>query len=365
MFHTKYDGFDDPFPDGRVFPGPLVIGCFSVDGTGTLTFDNTKMRYLKLPNAHEQVNYDLNEGYIDITKEPDEKKDNIDYVLRWLNQQREGRVEHGYESASPGQCISVNKLKDVFVCRRKFLETLISTPFEEQQGWKLSVIVHNDTIYMCQIGGETVPVPNSSVELWRKSCFWGWKLRQFITADDRGGNPVPTRPCNPLEEFDTVNKLEIQNHTLVYSSEIAAFDDEKQKYVSMKTCKKPTDVRQDKNFTRFKLQQWWAYCQLGGVSGVHVGYRDDNGIVTSLKYMSINDLLRYRRRWKDNICYHFLDGFLTWMKAVIKKSRPGTKVHLFEYFPGDKKKNYEDSIIRYSPQLNDEFNFLPSWFTEE
>ena len=90
MFHTKYDRFDDPFPDRRLFPGPLVIGCFSVDGTGTLTIGDTKMRYLKLPNAPEQVNYDLNEGYIDITKEPDEKKDNIDYVLRWLNQQREG-----------------------------------------------------------------------------------------------------------------------------------------------------------------------------------------------------------------------------------------------------------------------------------
>ncbi|KAH3839907.1 hypothetical protein DPMN_113347 [Dreissena polymorpha] len=43
------------------------------------------------------------------------------------------------------------------------------TPLEETEGWKMSVIALNGTIYMCQIGANTVPDQSADLELWRKS----------------------------------------------------------------------------------------------------------------------------------------------------------------------------------------------------
>ncbi|KAH3703808.1 hypothetical protein DPMN_078855 [Dreissena polymorpha] len=58
--------FDEPLPGGK-FPDAKIVGHFSVDGDGELAFDESQKRFLKMPSDLNRVNFDLNEGYVDIS----------------------------------------------------------------------------------------------------------------------------------------------------------------------------------------------------------------------------------------------------------------------------------------------------------
>lgn len=80
--------FDEPMPGGT-FPDPEIVGHFSVEGNGEIAFDESKKKFLVMPGNLKKVKFDLNEGYEDIAEIPEHQLNNIDYILRWIQEDRE------------------------------------------------------------------------------------------------------------------------------------------------------------------------------------------------------------------------------------------------------------------------------------
>ncbi|KAH3703809.1 decapping and exoribonuclease protein-like [Dreissena polymorpha] len=184
-------------------------------------------------------------------------------------------------------------------------------------------------------------------------------MLQYLTADEADGKPKPDRQCNKKEEFDVVSKLEVNDHVLAYYYGVDAYDKDANCYVDIKTCKHVPehDERKLRIFQRHKLLKWWAQCQLGAVSEVVGCYRDDSGIVTRLKRMPTREMPNSAREWSANVCYNFLDQFLTWVKQRIPAVDADTRVHVFEYVPQSK-------IVRYSQTRDEAKMFLPDWYVD-
>ncbi|KAH3839913.1 decapping and exoribonuclease protein-like [Dreissena polymorpha] len=345
-FKTDFYLFEKLFSSGNSFPSPQNIGHFSVDRNGQTSLDKNQMRFLKPPST-QRIHFDLNLGFTEITDEPESKKGNINYIANWIKEDN-------------GRNLAEAEFRGAFVCRRHMLRTLISTPYENNAGWKMAVIVHESNFYMCEVDFHNQLAPNADRNIWLKSCFWGLKIEQYLTSDKSDTNPNPSQPRNLLEEFNVVNKLKTDRHLIVYNCEMDAFNNKDDTFVEIKTSTRPTDERTTNNYKRFKLQKWWAQSHLGGVSGVLVGFRDDKGIVTSLEFIPTASLPKDRRMWTENGCYHFLNEFLTWMKSVIGDRVDfcsDNTVHVFEYLPGLKKIDY----IKYT---DGKYKFLPDWFLQ-
>lgn len=71
-----------------------------------------------------------------------------------------------------------------FVCRRGLLKTLMCTPYEKNEGWKVAAALYDGTYYLREY--ETIEERQraSLTETERKMCLWGWKFEQYLTASN-------------------------------------------------------------------------------------------------------------------------------------------------------------------------------------
>lgn len=83
--------------------------------------------------------------------------------------------------------------------------------------------------------------------------------------------------------------------------------------VEVKVKRRETNEKQLTNFYRFKSRNWWLQSFLVGIESIHVGVRNDDGIVQSVERIPIKELSEEAKRndyWHGTVCANFLNDFL-------------------------------------------------------
>lgn len=62
------------------------------------------------------------------------------------------------------------------------------------------------------------------------------------------------------------------------------------KFIELKVKLQEKHHRQQQNFLRFKLRNWWCQCFLVNIREIIVGTRNDNGIVRNISTMTVKDI---------------------------------------------------------------------------
>ena len=60
---------------------------------------------------------------------------------------------------------------------------LLCTPYENNDGWKIAITLHNGTYYLCEFKTEAKKRrEREQTDREREMCCWGWKFEQYITS---------------------------------------------------------------------------------------------------------------------------------------------------------------------------------------
>ncbi|KAF3924997.1 hypothetical protein AA313_de0202370 [Arthrobotrys entomopaga] len=120
-------------------------------------------------------------------------------------------------------------------------------------------------------------------------------------------------------------------------------------YVELKTSRQISTPNQNHNFEK-KLQRFWAQSFLLGVPKIVIGFRDDNGIITSIDIRETQSIPTNMKKehlaqglgpppWNGNVAINFTTAFLEWLKSVlagtkgvwrIKYQQRGKQIEVFQ-----------------------------------
>ncbi|XP_072125288.1 decapping and exoribonuclease protein isoform X1 [Mobula birostris] len=352
--------YDHTFPDYRQ---PVELGCFSLDSLRRLFNDSRQLKYYRLP-SDKPPGFNLRDGFKDrFIKRNDDIKEKLDHILRWILLNR-----HAFPAATGGNSSPAVKsqLHTDFITWRGHLTKILTTPYENREGWLMAVTLFNGTYYMSEVETEEARRQREQrTEQQEELMYGGYKFEQYLCADNPDGSPNPDGVVNSNEAYCTVVRTRLNSHSLVFSGEVDCKDISNprlkppQCYLELKTSREIYNAHQKRNFIRFKLLKWWAQSFLPGVPRIIAGFRDDNSIVVSLQTfetMKIHQLVKNERNsWKPAVCLNFCDAFLSFVKRVVTQDNH-RMVTLFSWEPG------ED--ISYSVHSDGSHTFLPNWYVE-
>ncbi|XP_072916217.1 decapping and exoribonuclease protein [Hemitrygon akajei] len=352
--------YDQRFPDYRQ---PVEIGCFSLDCHRQLFNDDRQLKYCRVP-SHKQPNFNLRDGFKDrFIKRNEDIKEKLDHILRWILLNRHKFPTVTRDNSSPA---GKNQLHTDFITWRGHLTKILTTPYENREGWLMAVTLFNGTYYMSEVETEEARRQREQrTEQQEELMYGGYKFEQYLCADNPDGSPNPAGVVNTNEAYCIVVRTRLNSHSLVFSGEVDCKDisnprlQPPQCYLELKTSREIYKANQQRNFFRFKLLKWWAQSFLPGVPRIIAGFRDDNGTVVSLQTfetMKIHQLVKNEQNsWKPAVCLNFCDAFLSFVKKVVTQDNP-RMVALFSWAPG------ED--ISYSVHSDGSYTFLPDWYME-
>ncbi|KAH3694174.1 decapping and exoribonuclease protein-like isoform X1 [Dreissena polymorpha] len=330
-----------PISERGQFPSPVTKGHISVDRKGNITFDKSQMRYLKRPEDLNNVSLNLDEGYEDREEKPEENYEDINLMIKWISEN-----------------LATNELNNLIVSRRCILTDIMYTPFltHAHCQWKMAVILQHGAFHICRFDRKNNWDKVQNNRVWRKSYYWGPKMEQLLTESktDESG-------CTNTQEqhgkYLLVNQLNINAHSLVFNSEIDAYDEKTGSFVEIKTMKHVSTPEENDRFKRFRLLRWWAQSQLGGVQEILCGFRDDEGLVTRMKSFQTRSIPNPALPWNQTVLFHFLDKLLTWIKkqvAVTGEFSINRVVHIFE--------RSDEKTINHNTTTDPRYQFLPDWY---
>ncbi|KAK3925453.1 Decapping and exoribonuclease protein [Frankliniella fusca] len=339
------------------FAQPMVVSYFSLDQDRRFTPDTSQLRYMYLPREAEGLGWDLNHGLAKVQRSDHAKSiERIDNLLR-------GILASG---------LSVSQEVASFMCLRGLLTRIMTTPYEQNQGWEILVSRFRGVLFMCaQETPEQRRERMGATENQKRFSSWGFKFEQYITTDQPGCPPETEAPVKEGEEFCCLFRTKLSDRRLLYGAEMDAVtcdvpledcleDLMLSEFVELKTSRKLTCVRQERNFKRFKLLNWWAQNFLVNVAHIICGFRDDRGIVEKLEFYKVEEIPKMAKDlWVPAVCMTFLDQFLNFVGRTVwdcPHSNDPNTVWRFRWEPGV---HYvTGDVIPGSSQLS----FLPDWF---
>ncbi|XP_052773258.1 decapping and exoribonuclease protein-like isoform X1 [Mya arenaria] len=339
-FNTDIGRFDYP---NSGLNRPEELGCFSLDINREFHDDTSQRKYFIKPSNYDNVSFDLTKGYEGMVKRDEFKDEQIDHLLKWINNHELGNMQTH------------------FICRRGLLNRLMRTMYAKKDDWKFAVSLHKGTYYLCECPTDQslAKIKHMMGEKDEEMCGWGYKFEQYLTASSADSDPSPDLQYNNCETFYTVVKATIGSHTLVYSGEVDAVSTDEpfgEHYVEFKTI--THSALQRNSFKRYKLRNWWTQSVLVGVPEIVCGLRDDAGIVTKLQTYTTQDLPTMASDipapWKPNVCFNFLDKLLDFIKSNVTIDDPRL-VHLLEF-------SGRDATCNRLPR-DSEYAFLHKWYT--
>ncbi|KAJ8872071.1 hypothetical protein PR048_025672 [Dryococelus australis] len=289
-----YYGFKVEEPDYLSFQGIEVLGNFSVDGKRNFQADLSQLKYVKVPPHTGNVRYDLNYRLRDVIKKSEEVE-KLDNLLKWILNDK--RV---WKSAGTKQVDECERLKNTrrdtvrnFRCRRGgvlldgerkgdgiaghfkmglttavdfvswrgLLSKILSTPYENFDGWIICASRWKGTIYLCAKETEEQRQKRAQqTEDQKKYMMWGRKFEQYLLADTVDGTPNVDRPVDENEELCVVFGSEASGFNMLYGAEIDGVDSNTQirsyedlrkaKFVELKTHRTIQNRSHESNFKR-------------------------------------------------------------------------------------------------------------------
>ncbi|XP_071813014.1 decapping and exoribonuclease protein-like [Apostichopus japonicus] len=350
--HSRYDA---AFPN---FSEPREVGQFSLDasedGERNVYNDSRKLKFY-IPKDDQKVNFDLRHGYGKFIRKDDDIKERLDNLLRWvlMNKEQFTANEDG----------SIKSLNTDFLMWRGHLTKIICTPFQKDS-WSMAVTLFGGTYYMSEVEtAENEKRRNEMNEREKEMSYWGYKFEQYVTCDQKDGEPDTSEPVNNHDAFCSVVRSNLSKHRLLYGGEVDCIRAESSKkppqnYVELKTSRQWFNPRNERNFYRFKLIKWWAQSFLVGIPEVICGFRDDDGVVKRLKSFQTLQMPRDSRdHWSGAVAFNFCQQFLSFVRHVVTIDDP-KKVYLFERRP-------DSSTVTWRLLEDPSDVFLPDWFTSQ
>lgn len=355
----KASTYDGRFP---YFSQPLEIGCFSVGSDRSYCDDTHQLKYISMPQNMSHVSMDLNKGYADVIKRNRGKNEKIDFLLRWI-------VEHQEEIKKCFYDHKMSKLKMQFVCFRGLLTVICATLYENHEDWIICATKFKSVIYLCAFETEQdINRRDNMTERDKLMCSWGYKFEQYMSSDAVNSKPNTSVPVNEKEEYCSLMKGKLKDHTILYGAEIDAVDpayfevpdqdpSSMQRYIELKTSKIIVNDRVRRSFCRYKLLKWWLQSFLAGIPRIICGFRDDHGIVRKLENFDVKGIPKMAHgHWSPAACLNFCSQFLDFVKECALKDDP-LVVYKFHFKPGSK-------ITCEELECPSEYQILPDWYIE-
>ncbi|XP_075744307.1 decapping and exoribonuclease protein-like [Rhipicephalus microplus] len=254
-------------------------------------------------------------------------------------------------------------LRDIVVCQCASLAQLLRTPFSEE-AWECKA---------CRFRG-AVHLLEKMTEKWRedryrqmmdpredRTTYWGIKFPHYMASYEPGTAPDVDAELNEMDKYKVVVRNRFGSHTLVISATVKAVDPRyepgsTQEYVVFRTNRVLSAERQCFGFKRYKLLEWWSSSLPIGAPRVMAGFRDDDGIVQSVREFQVHQIPEQAKGvWSKDVCLRFLDQFLRFLKDHVQED-DGRTVYHFEYQPRSRK------VVCTRLPDTDESGILPGWY---
>ncbi|UYV80923.1 DXO [Cordylochernes scorpioides] len=295
-FDTTIPGHSVNFP---LYQQPVEIGNFSIDGSRNYCPDPHNLKYLHLPPSTRNLQLDLNRGFENAIKKDFYNFERLDSIIKWIALNKE----------------SVQTRPPNFVFYRGLMTTLLCTPYEKKEPWCIGATLFRNTIYLCKFPTEyDFRQQERRTERDERMAFWGLKFEQYLMAGSPTEEPNPETQLNQNEEYCIVVKTRLNGHKIVMAAEVDGLEGSSRhpgstsNYIELKTTRLITTDVQDYNFCKYKLIKWWSQSFTVGIKRIYAGFRDDEGIVRSLRVYDIKSIPHF-----SEVIYH-------------------VKSHLFEVF---------------------------------
>jgi len=348
----------DKFPN---ISKPCIIDCFSVDNDRNFLSDYRNLKYLKIPENNLNLKLDLNIGYENVKRKPETAaNEKLDHLLKFIINNKKSLVKD-----------EKNNLLYNFVCFRGLLRLIMCTPYLNRENWIILAIKYNGTIYLCAEETEEQRHERTNMNSYHlKCCSYGFKFEQYLLSDKPNEAPDTTSPVLEGEEFGAVYETNLEKKRILFGAEMDGIKSDKELnfnevinwndkcFIELKTKRYDKDFRQQMNFYKFKLRNWWCQSFLVGIDECIVGLRDDHGCVTKLETMYVRDMPKLAKGyWKPAICLKFCSDFLDFVNDTMETINCPYTVYKFQWTPND-----NDSITHSLYVGKDNLRFIPDWY---
>ncbi|KAK2004540.1 RAI1-domain-containing protein [Colletotrichum falcatum] len=302
---------------------PKEFACFSYDDNHDFHLDDSSLRYYYTP----ALGTDLSKGYDSFIKHDDSKPEHLGALLKTIKAHEEEK----------GQ-----KIDAQIVTWRGMMTKIMAAPFEDRDGFEMNATLYQDCIYIEENHEYKVasqkqqnasqrrgPIPPEVMQ------FWGYKFETLATLPAPWGD-TPREYIEKRDEEIVNNKAQycsvvrtgIGQTVICIGGEVDAVWDSKPakpgaptNWVELKTSLAIRDDRDVDNFHR-KLMKFWIQSFLLGVPKIIVGFRNRQGILTSIEEIEtekIPDTVQRRGKaaWNADMCVNFAAEFLVWLRQTI------------------------------------------------
>lgn len=320
---------------------PEKLGSYSI----TVTEEGAKfeegenqIQVLKLPPDPYNVSLNVAEGYKPLTEEelnsdPVTVEPGLKQVLEWVAGNKQVLQQH----RTPG-CESEFGVD--FLTIRGLLSLVMSTPFEEHEGWCIGVTKFRGTYFMYHL--EFPEIEGITCEYVLRPEFAniivysGTRFEKYITE------PVhrPEKEDETQGVYYVVVKTHLGRHSLAYGCEMdcvsdrsRAKDPELKDLIEIKSTQTVTNRFKEQKLFK-KMMKWWFQCYLTGIETIVCGYRDHDNYVRKIDKIIVKELPKLGRGiWSPKVCLNFLNRFLDFVKQVATDDDPDV-MYEFAWVPG-------------------------------
>lgn len=358
--------------NGCLLREPCRLGSYSVkNGPEGRFFEEvaaSELRILKLPPKGKRFGLDLTEGYIRLRDGGVNHGLSVDTglteFLEWIV-----RNKHQFQKTSG------NQLSTDFVTFRGVLTTIMTTPYEQQEGWLICGSKFRGTVYICPFMSEEKKERETNRDdRFNQFCYGGYRFEEYISEPAVESSIVSSdlqipQPRDPQyhNEYSCVVRSRLGPTSLVYAAEMDCLSKHlspgeeplPKHFVEIKTTRTITNRRQWDYLCQYKMVKWWAQCYLIGIPKVIVGYRDNDMVVRDIQPFSVSELPKIcNTYWHTDVCIDFLNRFLQFVQETLKEEDNPKVVYEFSWSPG------EDEI-KVKKSEDGKRVILQDWFIKE
>ncbi|KAG5647335.1 hypothetical protein DXG03_000403 [Asterophora parasitica] len=347
------------------FQQPTQILSFSFTPSRTLEFTDSALRYFVEPPIGAKLSY----GYDRWVRKPDGR----------------GRIDGLLQAFSKAKGMPNVALQDVgVVAWRGVMTRILTSPYEDREGWELNVMSINGTLYFEEHLSEArLKEKNDMEPRHRQQTYYGYAFESYCTSETpkRTISPNASDPLGWGGDVDTnvqwcsVVRTKLGNTRLLIGGEVDCvrgnYTHQTDTFVELKTSLvirgPPDEARFEKKLLKFYFQSF-----LLGVPEILVGFRTPSGIVTttqSFKTIQIPRMVRGKPgAWDPLICLDWGNSFLTFLKDVVRREgSQDASVWRVKFAPqeGVSIDMLDPSGVEDVRGSEDRVGFLPTWYWDE
>ncbi|KAG6857398.1 hypothetical protein H0H87_004760 [Tephrocybe sp. NHM501043] len=351
-----YPDISKPITQQTPFQQPTPVISFSYTPSRVLQFDDSALRYYVDPPREAKLGH----GYQQWVRKPD-GRGRIDGLLQAFAKARS-------ESGVPLQDVGV-------VAWRGVMTKILTSPYEEREGWELNVMSVNGILYFEEhLSEERLKEKNDMEPRHRLQTYYGYAFESYCTSETPT-RKVPSNPSEPVGwggDVDTnvqwcsVVRTKLGNTRLLIGGEVDCvrerYTHQTDNFVELKTSLAIRGANDEAKFEKYI-----------GISLLEVvGFRTPSGVVTTIQSFKTIQLPRLVRgkpdAWDPLICLAWGDKVITSLKDIVRNEvSQDASVWRVKFTPrkGIAITMLDPIDVKDVRGGEDRVGFLPTWYWQE